>query len=114
MSHKSSAQALHWIILCEDSWLQPPFWLCDWARPGHCTRSPQTQWSECFPGHGRGCPSTCVQDVLERGGSHSTSSKDGGWNHGTNLQILSRPTAYSLQEGQEPLGISDGLEEFPC
>ena len=38
-----------------------------------------------------------MQEVLGGGRSHSTISKDDGWEHGTDALVFSQPAARSLQ-----------------
>lgn len=116
VSPKSSAQALHWLILCEDSWFQPPFRLCGWTRPGHCTGSPHHSLGglSISQGMDEDAPKCVCKRGWKEGGSQSTTSKDGGWNHGINSQIFSQPTAMPCSSELRPPVVSDRLEEFSC
>lgn len=56
-----------------------------------------------------------MQEVVGGGRSHSTISKDDGWEHGADAQIFSQSAASSLQPWElGPPGMSDGLQEFSC
>lgn len=55
----------------------------------------------------------CVEEMLGGGRSHSTVSKDDGWEHDADAQILSQRTARSLQPWElGPPEVSDGLQKF--
>lgn len=114
MSHKSGAQALHWLILCKDSWLQPPSWLCDWTRPGHCPRSPHTGGSEHFQGMDEDVPEClCKRCWKGVGGTAPTVRMVDGIMtliHRYSPSLLPIPCSSELG----PPGMSDGLKEFSC